>query len=65
MFEIKNGSEMDNALAAIEKAVYYIRNCASDPKKVEDAIEEMQGEMDNLKNTLEVLRYEYEESDAE
>ena len=63
MFEIENGSEMDNALTAIEKAVYYIRNCAKDSTGVEKAIEEIQGKIGSLENALEVLKYEESRED--
>ena len=53
MFEIENGSEMDNAINNMEKALYYIRNCAEDSGSIEKAIEKIRRELDNFENALE------------
>jgi len=53
MFEIKTGSEMDNVLGKMEKAIYYIRNCATELIDIERTIESLRRDIDNLESALE------------
>jgi hypothetical protein len=45
---------MDNAITKMEKALYYIRNCAENASSIEKAIEQLRDELNNLENALEI-----------